>query len=41
MQVEKEIVQDDSTRLEAYLKVLETQMAAKEALMAKYKESSK
>ena len=41
MQVEKEIVQDDSTRLEAYLKVLETQMAAKEAVMAKYKESSK
>ena len=41
MQVEKEIVQDDSTRLEAYLKVLETQMAAKEAVRAKYKESSK
>ena len=41
MQVEKEIVQENSTQIDAYLEVLETQMAAKEAVMAKYKESLK
>ena len=41
MQIEKKIVQENSAQLEVYLKVLETQIAAKEASMAKYKESSK
>ncbi len=41
MNLEKEIVREDSASIEAYLKVLETQIAAKQALMGKYKESSK
>lgn len=41
LNIEKQIVQENSTAIEAYLEVLETQMAAKEAIMAKNKESSK